>query len=203
MMNILLTLLLLTQNANVVQQVDVQKSSPPAASSQWSWKGYFTSFRVGVTGLGGGPLMFKDTEDQRLEDLSLMELGGGLQFTFGDYRHDTNHFGLGFEYRMVAHSDTRDLAYMTPYLVYDAGFPFAAELRVGYNLTQGTEGFAENYEGIYMAAALKYTFARADKLPVLMGLALYGEYVLPTEDMSYASGFVGVRMEVSYAKARK
>jgi hypothetical protein len=160
---------------------------------------YFSNFQVGGGFEVGAPLHFKDTPDQTVDKTLALLYGARLAFLFGHYSHDDHRFGLAVNFDVAAKSSDRTLMYVTPYLIYNIGYPFTLETGLGYAISLGTDNFAENYDGLFTQVAVKYTFNSAKKhSPVGVSLGVTGKFILPFDDLTYISAFAGVSLEIMY-----
>jgi hypothetical protein len=146
-----------------------------------------------------GPVLFKDTPDKMLAKTTAFEYGGRLAFFLGNERLDAHRFGIGVGYDLVARSDTRDLALITPQLMYETGHPLILQVALGAAIGSGTSGFASNYGGFYSAATLRYSFLdKSRPSPVSVSFGLTGRVVAASTDLQYSSAFVGGQIELVF-----
>ena len=171
-----------------------KKVKPKSAAAR-----YFSNFQIGGALEVGGALYFKDTPDQTVDDTLALLYGARLAFLFGHYRKDDHRFGIAVNYDVAAKSSDRTLMYITPYLIYNIGYPFTLEAGLGYAISVGTEQFAEYYDGLFAGLGIKYTFNSLEShSPVGVALGVNGKFILPFDDLTYTSSYVGVSLEIMY-----
>jgi hypothetical protein len=159
------------------------------------------NFQVHLSFDLSGPLLFNDTPDSTIDELTAFNYGGSLTFMLGNEIRDFHRLGLGVSYHMMARSQDRKLDSITPYLAYEIGHPLVLQLRGGYAITTGTSEFAENYAGVYGGILLKYSFTNSDSTsPVSVSAGLAADAVISMEASEYSSVFVGVKLEIIYHK---
>lgn len=182
-------LVLITWSAQVVAEEPAPADHPSM----------FKSYQVHLGLQAGGPLLFKDTPDARLQSTSAFQFGGHLAFLFGTELRHLHRFGLGLAFATLAKSDTRDAETVTPYLVYEIGHPIVLQAGLGWAIGVGTSNFAENYSGFYAGAALRYSF-RSEKHPSPVGVSLgvTGSFVAATKSLQYSTAFLGAQIEMIY-----
>jgi hypothetical protein len=155
------------------------------------------SIRLGLE--AAGPLMFRDTPDGLSEDTSVFAIGPRLGFLFGNELTDVHRGGIGLSYLPTARSDSRDLALIPIYLMYETGHPLVLQLRAGYAVATGTEDFKDNYGGFHAGMALRYSFLSQEKWsPVSVSPGILAFTNLSTESMQYSSAFLGAQVEIAY-----
>jgi len=155
------------------------------------------SIRAGVE--AAGPLAFRDTPDGLSEETSVFAIGPRLGFLFGNELTDLHRGGIGLSYLPTARSDSRNLALVPIYLMYETGHPLILQLRAGAALATGSDDFKSNYGGFHAGMALRYSFLTEEKWsPVSVSPGLLAFTNLSTESMQYSSAFLGVQLEIAY-----
>ena len=168
-------------------------------ASQRTFADIIDNFSVRIGLESAGPILFNDTEDQQLERTTVFQYGARLAFLFGDEHRDAHRLGLGLAYNFVADSESRDLKFIDPYLMYEAGHPFVLQLHGGASIATGTKDLADDHGGLYSAAALRYSLDRADRSSMFrVSPGLIAKSYLVTGDMSDSSFFVGAQIEFTY-----
>jgi hypothetical protein len=173
-----------------------------ASSVSANGAGFFDNYSIRLGLQSAGPLHFRDTPDGRVEQTSVFEFGPRLAFLFGNEVRDIHRAGLGLSYISVARSDTRKLAFIPIYLMYEIGHPLVLQASAGANIASGSSNFTGKYGGVYTALALRYSFQSVDKwspITVSPGIATMAN--LSTESMQYSSVFLGAQLEISYNTA--
>lgn len=154
------------------------------------------SVRIGLE--SAGPLLFEDTADQRLERTTVFQYGGRLAFLFGSEHKDSHRVGLGVSYNFVAKSESRDMQFVDPYLMYETGYPFVLQLHAGASLATGTKELADAHGGLYSAAALRYSLDRTGSAIFRVSPGIVAKSYLVTSDMRNSSFFVGGQVEFTF-----
>ncbi len=181
-------------NANKVKTTKKATKTKKSAA-----KLYFSNFQLGGGFEVGAPWRFKDTPDQTVDKTLALLYGARLAFLFGHYINNDHRFGVAVNFDVAAKSSQRTLMYITPYLIYNVGYPFTLETGLGYAISVGTSGFAERYDGLFTEVGLKYTFNSTKKhSPVGVSLGAIGKFILPFDDLTYVSAFGGVSLEIMY-----
>ena len=143
-------------------------------------------------------MLFQDTPDGRVEKASVFEYGGRIAFLFGDELLDLHRLGLGVRWDSIATSDTHDLRFITPQLMYEIGHPLILQAGAGYSFASGTDDYAEHYKGWATSAAMRWSFRRRSNAnPVSTSLGLVGQFVAAST-FEKSSAFVGLQLEVIF-----
>ena len=143
--------------------------------------------------------MFRDTPDGLSEETSVFAIGPRVAFLLGSELRSPHRAGLGLSYLPTARSESRNLAFVPIYLMYETGHPLILQLRAGANVATGTKGFKGNYGGFHAGMALRYSFLSEENWsPVSVSPGLVAFTNLSTESMQYSSAFLGVQVEVAY-----
>ncbi len=178
-----------------------QDNHPPASRP---FKSVFSNFQIHLGLEIAGPVLFADTPDATLESTTTFQYGGRIAFMFGQEILDLHRLGIGVSYDFVAQSDTRELSFVAPYLIYEIGHPLILQVSLGGSVGVGTAGYASNYTGVHTGVALRYSFLRAKRLsPISVSLGLTGKFVFAVRDLRYSSAFVGAQIEIIYHSHNK
>lgn len=183
----------------------------PAASAQTAAAGiqanavsttpteFFDNYSLRMGLQSGGPLLFRDVPDGRLEETTVFQFGGRLAFLFGHELKDIHRGGLGISYLSVANSESRSLAFLPVQLIYEAGHPLILQATLGANATLGTDGFKGKYPGVHTGLALRYSFRRPESWSsVMVSPGIFAHANLATGDMQYSTVFIGAQLEIMY-----
>lgn len=159
----------------------------------------FKSFQVHVGLASGGPVLWTDTPDTRLERTTVFEYGGRVALVFGDEILNPHRVGIALGYDMVARAENRELAFVTPQVVYEIGHPLVLQLGMGWAVGTGTSGFASNYSGLHSGATLRWSFQRASRRsPASVSFGMTGRLVASAKDLERSSAFVGAQIELIF-----
>lgn len=146
-----------------------------------------------------GPLLFNDIPDQRLEQTNALEYGGRLAFLLGSELHDLHRVGVGFAGGMLAQSPSRTAALLTPFAIYEIGHPLVLQATAGYAIGVGTGGYADQYGGVSLGAAVRYSFRSLEhESAVGVSVGVAANLVLATSDIRYSSVFLGPQIELTF-----
>jgi hypothetical protein len=179
----------IAQEAKAKAKAEVSSESP----------GLFSNFSIRLGGQAAGPLLFQDTPDGTVEDLSVFQVGPRIAFLFGHELKDLHRVGLGFTYDFVAKSETRSLGFVAPHLQYEIGHPLVLQAALGGNIGVGTKGFASNYSGLHTGVALRWSFLDEDRWsPVAVSPGIAARANVVPGDMQYTSVFLGAQLEIMY-----
>ena len=155
------------------------------------------SLRLGLE--SGGPLLFRDAPDGRVEETTAFQFGGRLAGVFGHELKDTHRGGLGVSYLSIANAESRSLAFIPVYLMYETGQPLILQGTLGANLTAGTKGFKGHYAGVHTGLALRYSFRDMTSWSdVMVSPGIAAKANLATDNMEYSSVFLGAQVEIMY-----
>jgi hypothetical protein len=170
----------------------------PAADTTRTFGDSLHAYNVQLGLDSAGPVLFKDTPDMSLSDTTVFVYGGRLAFLFGDELADAHRIGLAVGYHTVARSDARSLAMISPELIYETGHPLILQVGLGWAITRGTEGFAENYSGFSPSASLRWSFLGKPRSVVSAAIGLTGRVIVATKDFDYSSAYLGAQLELSF-----
>jgi hypothetical protein len=162
---------------------------------------FFDNYSIRLGFQSGGPLLFRDTQDGRVEQTSVFQFGPRVAFLFGNEVRDVHRAGIGFAYLPTARSDSRHLRFIPIYLMYETGHPLVLQATMGANIATGTAGFS-NYGGVHTGVALRYSFLSESRWsPVTVSPGIVANANVSTSNMQYSSAFLGAQIDVSYNTA--
>ncbi len=159
----------------------------------------FDNFSVRLGMESAGPILFHDTKDQKLERTSVFQYGGRFAVVVGDEHRDAHRLGLGVAYNFVAKSESRNLNFVDPYLIYETGHRFVMQLHAGASIPTGSKALADAHGGLYNAIALRYSFDQEDDPSAIrVSPGLIAKSYVVTKNMSSSSYFIGAQLEFSF-----
>lgn len=176
------------------------------ALAQGSAPSLFQGFEVGIGLDGGGPILFRDTPDERIEPPTVFQYGTRLSFRFGDPEVHHHRVGLGLGLHSLARSGSRKLGAVDPMALYATGGATEIQFGAGYRVGLAGNGFSIRdgsvpYGGPIGSLELRHSFidGQAD-VPMGVVVGAFAEAVLgsPTD---FSTAFVGARLDLTFRKS--